>query len=120
MTNTAIKELISIEGTLIEFLPCSHCKTPGSEADARRALDGWHPLPSRCGHCGLIISIQRITLTHRPMMWGKSHVWEVERAILDRSRIFYSNGVDVLVHDECCKIALPHVDWTSLTDRTPP
>lgn len=120
MTNETRKDLISIDGTLVEFLPCSHCGVSGSEADARRALDGWHPQPSRCGHCGCVISIERITLTHRPMLWGRSHIWEISRAILDRSRILYSEGVDVLIHDECAKRAMPHVAWTSLTNLPSP
>jgi len=120
MTTEARKDIISINGTLVEFLPCSHCRVPGSEAEARKALLSWHHQPSRCGHCGLVISIQKITLTHRPTIWGKDHLWEVSRAILNRSRILYSEGVDVLIHDDCARRALPHIDWNSLTDLTCP
>lgn len=116
MNDEAGKEIISINGTVIEFRPSRYQHVPGTEADAQKALADWKEDHSEhCAHCGVAITISAAILTHATAMWRSTPIWEVTRVVLERGKtLMTSDGVEILIHEACARIALPNVDWEKM------
>lgn len=113
MSNEIGKKVITIDGILCEFKSCGDCQASGEEGDARRALLEWQEdQPTRCAHCGTVIRFEKVVLIHGAALWRAKHIWEVSGVVRERGRILNTaEGMGILIHDACAKVALPYVDW---------
>lgn len=112
-------QTISINDLLYCIGPCSHCGQSAKEDEALDAFNQWKEwlveLPS-CAICGGAVPVTEVVLAHKVVEESPEVLaWRVRYVVFDDCLAFVgAKGVEVSMHGDCAREALPKADWKSL------